>query len=254
VRPLRVLLTALLTVLVLAGCVSRTGEPVAAGGTSTERETETSAEEETDTGTGETVVDDDGCEFVPNPAEDAPVGLPPEDPVTGDAVRFDTGSGELTVQLAPADAPCTVNSFLHLASEGFLTDTSCHRLTTSAGLKVLQCGDPNGDGTGGPGYTIPDELPTGLVPAPNDVSGQSLVVYPRGTVAMANAGPETGGSQFFLVYGDSTIPPAYSVFGTVDAESLALLDTIAARGLTPGNSPEDGAPTQPVTFVDVAVD
>ncbi|MCT2583195.1 peptidylprolyl isomerase [Actinophytocola sp. S1-96] len=229
--------------LALAGCVSRTGGPVAESSSpATETETSTS-------GTDETVVDDDGCEFVGKPDEDAPVGLPPTEPLGGDRVLLSTSSGEIGLQLTPDETPCTVRSFLHLVSEGFFDGTECHRLTASAGLKVLQCGDPSGDGTGGPGYTIPDELPTDLADAP---TGQGTKVYPRGVLAMANAGPETGGSQFFMVYGDSTLPPDYTVFGGVDGTGLATLDAIAARGLTPTLGPEDGTPTTPVEIESAA--
>jgi cyclophilin family peptidyl-prolyl cis-trans isomerase len=120
-------------------------------------------------------------------------------------------------------------------------------------LFVLQCGDPTGSGTGGPGYTIPDENPAGLKPAPG---GQNADVYPRGTVAMANTGqPHTGGSQFFLVYRDSNLPPNYATFGTVAQAGLAVLDKIAAGGITPGadpnsgqSTPNDGKPTTPVVI------
>jgi cyclophilin family peptidyl-prolyl cis-trans isomerase len=118
-------------------------------------------------------------------------------------------------------------------------------LTVVAGFKVLQCGDPSGSGRGGPGYTIPDENPQGL----KESAQGRTVIYPRGTVAMANTGqPHSGGSQFFVVWGDSTLPPSYAVFGTVDAASLAVLDKIAAAGVNPTNGPQDGAPKSPVTI------
>jgi peptidyl-prolyl cis-trans isomerase B (cyclophilin B) len=80
------------------------------------------------------------------------------------------------------------------------------------------------------------------------------VPYPRGTLAMANSGPNTSGSQFFMVYGDSQLPPNYTVFGTIDAPGLATLDKIAGNGITPGqNGPEDGAPKTPVTIETAAV-
>jgi len=140
-----------------------------------------------------------------------------------------------------------VQSMEHLVKEKFFDGTKCHRMTASAGLKVLQCGDPKGDGTGGPGYSIPDELPKDLAEAPADqTGGQALSVYKRGMLAMANAGPNTGGSQFFVVYGDSTLPPNYTVFGQVSAPGLKVLDKIAKGGITAGNSPEDGAPKLPV--------
>ena len=165
-------------------------------------------------------------------------------PEAGDAattLAFTTTVGEIDVELDEDAAPCTVRSMAYLAREGFFDGTTCHRLTTNDLLKVLQCGDPNGDGTGGPGYSIPDELPTDL---PTDSSG--AITYERGVVAMANAGPDTGGSQFFLVYGDSTLLPDYTIFGTIDDAGLAILDEVAAAGLTPVMSEQDGTPKKTV--------
>jgi peptidyl-prolyl cis-trans isomerase B (cyclophilin B) len=142
-----------------------------------------------------------------------------------------------------------VESFLSLANAGYFTDTPCHRLTTGEGLKVLQCGDPTGSGTGGPGYTVNDEKPTDLAPAG---STPGVVGYPRGLLAMANTGaPNSGGSQFFLVYGDSTLPPDYTVFGTIGEPGLAVLDQIAADGLVDERQPGDGAPRQGVQIQNV---
>lgn len=194
------------------------------------------------------------CAYAESPTEKPPkdVGMPDdpaETPSTGTLkVTVTTDQGAIPLTLDRAKAPCTVQSMEHLVKSKFFDGTTCHRLTSSAGLKVLQCGDPNGDGTGGPGYSVPDELPTDLADAPADPSGQPVKIYPRGTLAMANSGPDTGGSQFFMVYGDSTLPPDYTVFGTVDAPGLAVLDKIAKAGITPGNSPEDGAPKQPVNI------
>jgi peptidyl-prolyl cis-trans isomerase B (cyclophilin B) len=127
----------------------------------------------------------------------------------------------------------------------FFDDTQCHRLTTSPGLSVLQCGDARGDGTGGPGYQFADEYPADQYP-PGDPALKKPVVYPRGTLAMANAGPNTNGSQFFMVYRNSQLPPAYTVFGTIDATGLATLDKIAAAGVAGGG--DDGTPATEVTI------
>ncbi|MCT2583196.1 peptidylprolyl isomerase [Actinophytocola gossypii] len=202
-----------------------------------------------DTATGETT--DGACAYVENPDETPPKdpGLPEdpaETPSSGTVkVAVKTSQGTIPLTLDRAKAPCTVQSMAHLVEQTYFDGTKCHRLTSSDALKVLQCGDPNGDGTGGPGYTVPDELPTNLADAEG---GQGAKVYPRGTLAMANAGPETGGSQFFMVYGDSMLPPNYSVFGTVDKPGLAVLDKIAEGGITPGNSPDDGEPKLPVNI------
>jgi peptidyl-prolyl cis-trans isomerase B (cyclophilin B) len=172
-----------------------------------------------------------------------PVAVPdiPQAPTEGQvAVSVWTNRGEIPLTLDRAKAPCTVASFVHLAQADFYDQTPCHRLTTGASLSVLQCGDPTGSGSGGPGYQFPDETSPDLT-------------YPRGTVAMANAGPNTNGSQFFLVYADSQLPPNYTVFGTIDEPGLAVLDQIAAGGLTDERQPGDGAPAQPVTITDVAV-
>ena len=117
-----------------------------------------------------------------------------------------TSQGNLGLMLANNESPCTVNSFASLIGQKYFDNTKCHRLTTSSSLGVLQCGDPKGDGTGGPGYQFGNEYPTDQYP-PNDPKAQQPVVYPRGTLAMANAGPGTNGSQFFLVYKDSELPP-----------------------------------------------
>jgi peptidyl-prolyl cis-trans isomerase B (cyclophilin B) len=175
---------------------------------------------------------------------------PAETPGTGTVtMTLKTSQGDIPVALDREKAPCTVQSIVHLVTEKFYDNTPCHRLTASEGLKVLQCGDPDGTGGGGPGYTIPDELPTDLPAGPTGPDGTPTSIYQRGVVAMANAGPNTGGSQFFLVYGDSTLAPNYTVFGTMDAAGLATLDQIAAGGITPGERGEqDGAPATPVTI------
>ena len=156
-----------------------------------------------------------------------------------------TNRGKIGLQLANNESPCTVNSFVSLAKGGFFDDTQCHRLTTSPGLSVLQCGDPKGDGTGGPGYQFADEYPADQYP-PGDPALKKPVIYPRGTVAMANAGPNTNGSQFFMVYRDSQLPPAYTVFGTIDASGLATIEKIAAAGVAGGG--DDGPPATTVTI------
>lgn len=169
-----------------------------------------------------------------------------------DAV-FTTNLGDIPFTLDRASAPCNAGAVVSLISEGFYNDTSCHRLTATEGLRVLQCGDPTGSGAGGPGWTSPDEPPTDLEPAgePNPMTGASAVTYPRGTIAIANQGaqaPNTGSSQFFLVIEDSQLPADYSVVGTVDEAGLTLLDKVAEGGITPaeGGSPEDGKPTTEV--------
>ncbi|MFD4573190.1 peptidylprolyl isomerase [Streptomyces sp. NPDC058417] len=149
-----------------------------------------------------------------------------------------TTCGDIDIALKASAAPHTVNSFDFLAGKGYFDHTKCHRLTTN-GIYVLQCGDPTGSGSGGPGYTIPDE----------NLKDASLKnnVYPAGTVAMANTGqPGSGGSQFFLVYQDSQLPPSYTPFGTISADGLAVLKKIAGAGENTGAG--DGAPNATVVI------
>ncbi len=177
-------------------------------------------------------------------------GKVPTDPATV-SVSMATNQGNIGLQLDNAKAPCTVNSFASLAQKGFFNDTPCHRLTTTPGLAVLQCGDPTGQGTGGPGYQFANEYPTDQYPA-GDPGLQQAVTYPRGTLAMANAGPDTNGSQFFLVYKDSQLPPNYTVFGTIDKTGLETLDKIAAAGVAGGGG--DGKPATDVKIKSVLLD
>lgn len=168
------------------------------------------------------------------------------------SVSVETSQGNIGLILHNDDSPCTVNSFLSLASQNYFDDTPCHRLTTSPSLQVLQCGDPSGSGSGGPGYQFANEFPTDQFAA-DDPAAQEPMTYPRGTLAMANTGqPETNGSQFFLVYGDSVLPPQYTVFGTIDETGLATLDTIAAAGVTGGAA--DGTPALETTLTSVRMD
>jgi peptidyl-prolyl cis-trans isomerase B (cyclophilin B) len=190
------------------------------------------------------------CDFTTTPDQPAPsghdVGVPPKSaPRSGTVtVTLHTSQGDIPITMPRAKAPCTVASFAYLAGKGYFDHTPCHRLTAASSLKVLQCGDPTGTGTGGPGYTIPDENPTDLPPAPD---GQGADLYARGTVAMANTNqPHSGGSQFFLVYANSELPPSYAVFGQVQPPGLTTLDRIAAAGIQGGG--EDGTPTHQVTI------
>ncbi|PXX59255.1 peptidyl-prolyl cis-trans isomerase B (cyclophilin B) [Nocardia tenerifensis] len=144
--------------------------------------------------------------------------------------KLETSCGAIDIALDPR-APQTVNSFAFLAGEQYFNHTKCHRITTG-GIFVLQCGDPTATGTGGPGYRIADENLAGAT-------------YPAGTVAMANAGPNTNGSQFFLVYQDSPLPPSYTPFGRITA-GLDVLQAVAAAGTKDGSP--DGAPRNDVVL------
>ncbi|MFK0254751.1 peptidylprolyl isomerase [Streptomyces sp. NPDC090445] len=169
------------------------------------------------------------------------------DPKAKYTFALKTSAGDIKIDMDAAKTPETVNSFKALADKGFFDNTKCHRLTTS-GIYVLQCGDPEGTGMGGPGYTIADENLDALG-KPNE---QGQVVYPAGTVAMANTGrPHTGGSQFFLVYKDSPLAPSYTPFGKIDAAGLKALEEVAKAGTAEGG--QDGAPKTPVVIQKGAV-
>jgi peptidyl-prolyl cis-trans isomerase B (cyclophilin B) len=181
---------------------------------------------------------------------DAPQGKtgnatkPPSSPgVHGQvSVTLKTTIGSLGATLDADKTPCTVSSFVSLAKQGYFDHSPCHRLTTAqSGIFVLQCGDPTGTGTGGPGYTIPDEL-----------SGKET--YGPGTLAMANTGqPNTGGSQFFVVYRKTPLPPSYTVFGHLDASGLAAVQKAAKQGSDNAYGPGDGHPKVKVTIDSVSV-
>lgn len=155
-------------------------------------------------------------------------------PDTAYTMTLATNCGDIVIDTLPTEAPATVASMAFLTEEGYFDLTACHRLTTE-GIFVLQCGDPAGNGTGGPGYSIPDEN----LPAEGEAN------YPAGTVAMANAGPGTGGSQFFIVYEDTTLPSGYTIWGTV-AKGLDVVQGIAAAGVEGGGT--DGPPAQRVVI------
>ena len=180
------------------------------------------------------------CTYEPSPRGAAKdVGVPPAaEPATGTSTAsIALTGGTVQIALDRETAPCTVGSFAFLSEAGYYDDTPCHRLTSSPTLSVLQCGDPSGTGKGGPGYSYADET-------------NPTMLYPAGTVAMANAGPDTNGSQFFLVYADSTLPPSYTVFGTI-TKGLDVLTGIAAKGTSNGG--KDGAPGEPVTISTITI-
>jgi peptidyl-prolyl cis-trans isomerase B (cyclophilin B) len=175
------------------------------------------------------------CEYRPSASPARQVTAPPTTaPTTPATSKVDIvlDGKAVTVDLLRSKAPCTVSSFVTLAQQKYFDNTPCHRLVKSTGLSVLQCGDPTGTGTGGPGYEFSDENLTGAT-------------YKAGTVAMANSGPNTNGSQFFIVYKDSQLPASYAPFGTV-VGGLDVVQAIAAKGVKGGG--QDGAPAKPVTI------
>lgn len=191
------------------------------------------------------------CTYTPGEQAAREVSVPAGEniPATGTVnVTLDTTAGPIGMELDRSVSPCTVNAIEHLAANKYYDDTVCHRLTTdAAGIHVLQCGDPSGSGSGGPGFTFANEYPT------DEAGGsQEPVNYQRGTIAMANSGPDTNGSQFFLNYGDSPLPPAYTYFGKINDEGLATLDKINEKGLADGAT-GDGAPAEEVKITSATV-
>ncbi len=152
-------------------------------------------------------------------------------------VTLQTSIGDLGLTLDAEQTPCTAHSFVSLAEQGWFDGTQCHRLTTQ-GIFVLQCGDPTATGTGGPGYAFDDEL-----------TGEET--YPAGTLAMANSGEDTNGSQFFIVYDDTQLPPLYTVFGTVDDAGLEAVRAVARDGTADGGP--DGTPATAVAIESATV-
>jgi len=145
------------------------------------------------------------------------------DPEATYTAEITTNFGDLTIALDAAKAPETVNNFVVLARYRYFDDTVCHRIIPDF---VVQCGDPTATGTGGPGYSFADELPQ---------AGE----YRIGSIAMANSGPDTNGSQFFIISGPNgaALPPAYSLFGEV----IEGLETTVADMDAVGN-PNGGVP------------
>ena len=146
------------------------------------------------------------------------------DPSKTYTIEVDTTLGSYTAELYPAKAPLAVNSFVFLARYHYFDGISCHRIITGF---VIQCGDPTGTGSGGPGYSFADELPA---------AGE----YKLGSIAMANSGPNTNGSQFFVISGDQGIalPPQYTLFGQVTEglDVVAALDAVGSQSGTPTTS------------------
>jgi cyclophilin family peptidyl-prolyl cis-trans isomerase len=156
------------------------------------------------------------------------------DPAKRYSATIETSKGTMTVRLFPEEAPKTVNNFVFLARQGFYDGVIFHR--TIPGF-MIQGGDPTGRGTGGPGYKFDDE------PVKRG--------YSRGIVAMANAGRNTNGSQFFIMHDSSGLPPNYTIFGEV-TDGLEVVDAIAKAPTKPGG--EGSTPVSPVEITSVTID
>ncbi|WP_155830332.1 peptidylprolyl isomerase [Glycomyces tenuis] len=167
------------------------------------------------------------CAYTPTTGTETP---PAEQPASGvQEMTIETGLGTITAEIDTANAPCTAGSFTYLAGQGYFDGSQCHRLTTE-GIFVLQCGDPDaraalesgnpqGAGMGGPGYQMAEEN------LPEEAENN----YPAGTLAMANAGAGTTGSQFFLVYEDTSLPADYTILGQITS-GLEVVQEVAAAG------------------------
>lgn len=150
-----------------------------------------------------------------------------------------TNCGVIVITTVGNKAPWTLTEMSTLAKAGYFDGSLCHRLTT-AGIFVLQCGDPTATGRGGPGFSYPDE----------NLPANALNNYPAGTVAMANSGPGTNGSQFFLVFADTSLGPDYTIWGKI-TKGLDIVQAIAKAGVKGGGG--DGTPNTTVALTKVRV-
>jgi len=186
-----------------------------------------------------------GCVTPPKvPTEKRTGTLPDKSTAAGKTfiATVTTSCGLITMELDGTKAPQTVASFLGLAKGGYWADSPCHRLTT-AGIFVLQCGDPTGTGSGDPGYGY------GVENAPADFT------FAPGTLAMARTqDPKSNGGQFFIVYKKTVLQDAvgYSIFGKITS-GMGIVDKIAAAGATPADASQNTAPVQPISILKVDV-
>ena len=190
------------------------------------------------------------CQY--RPSAD-PAGKPVDPPASGRVSTepaqihavLSTNYGDIGIQLANNESPCTVNSFVSLTKQHFFEGTDCYRTYNAPDGGFVLCGGPV-EGTGGPGYEFADEYPTDQYPQ-GDSALRSTVVYPRGTIFSANDGkPGTNGSQFAMVYKDTEMEPQSTIFGTIDQTGLDALDKIARLGVA--GDRQMGTPTSPVTI------
>jgi peptidyl-prolyl cis-trans isomerase B (cyclophilin B) len=189
-----------------------------------------------------------------NATELKDVGKPP---ATGqqrtgtETMTITTNLGVITASLDVAKAPCTVASFAYLASKNFYANAKCHRLMSKS--YRLQCGDPTGTGDGGPKYTFANEyVPDTPAPTPSanpapsasDDTAASNVIYPAGSIVTANHGADTNGSQFYIIYKDSPLPPDFTLFGRV-VGGLDIVNQVAAAGDDGAFANDEGAGGHP---------
>ena len=162
---------------------------------------------------------------------DAPPALS-IDPAKSYSATIETSAGSMTAELFPDDAPSTVNNFVFLARDGFYDAVIFHRVISGF---MIQGGDPTGTGRGGPGYRFDDEPVTRS--------------YDRGTLAMANAGPNTNGSQFFIMHADYPLPPNYTIFGKLTAGE-DVVDAIAGAQTGPNDRPVEPVAISGITIAE----
>jgi peptidyl-prolyl cis-trans isomerase B (cyclophilin B) len=181
------------------------------------------------------------CSYPASGTASRTVGTPPAKPDYKAAYQatIRTNRGDVVINLLNSKATCTVNSFVYLAAKNYFNGTRCHRLTTVSPLYVLQCGDPTGTGSGGPGYKFNNE----------NLAGAK---YTQGTIAMANSGPNTNGSQFIIVYKNSTLAPSYTPFGEV-VKGLGIIQNVARAGSDNANGSGDGHPKEKVVIESVTI-
>jgi cyclophilin family peptidyl-prolyl cis-trans isomerase len=183
------------------------------------------------------------CEYSASGDAARPVRPPPTTGVpTSGTISYQLAmtNGVVTITLDRTKAPCTVNSFVSLADQGYFNNTKCHRLADS-GIFVLQCGDPTGTGNGGPGYEFANET-------------DGTESYTEGVVAMANGGPGTNGSQFFLVWADSTSldgTPNFTIFGKMNKASRDVVASMGGEGQDGSNADGTGRPNNPCEITTV---
>ncbi len=257
-RPLGVVFAAAVVIIALVGGIwflaTRTGdeEEIQAQETSATETTSEAPTAEALVGKREKPLDETvTCEYPEAGDASREVAIPKGKniPAKGEVtVNFATKQGDIEMTLDRSLAPCTVNAITDMISAEYYDDTVCHRMT-DGGIFVLQCGDPTGQGSGGPGFQFANEYPTDEA---DDEALGKMALYPKGSLAMANAGPDTNGSQFFINYKDSELLPAYTYFGNLTAKGQKTIDAIAAKGVKDGAG--DGQPAEEVRITKATIE
>jgi peptidyl-prolyl cis-trans isomerase B (cyclophilin B) len=215
--------------------------------------TATAAASATPTPTSTAAMVNGKCIYTSSGTASRKVTLPPATPdlAAKYTATITTNRGKIVMDLLGSQAPCTVGSFVSLAGQKYFNNTPCHRLTTQ-GLFVLQCGDPTGSGSGGPGYGFNSENLASLKQVTVAGSGK-LAIYPAGIVAMANTGqPGSNGSQFFLVYKKTELGDNYTPFANI-VSGLNVVQAVANVGSDNSNGPGDGHPKETVLIESVTI-